>query len=152
MMVWWKKARPSRTIDDPVLGSLALERGGWRGHVTVPGEDGPALLCVRAGPAGPGEVERLAFARLLEAFPSQADSIAAALFELYRPYLEVPEWNGPMASSAAQLRRMLELSVITIEGSHPDELIFGFRGDQWPDASFVIQFDGSRFRPVSLDD
>ena len=151
-MGWWKKARPGKTIADPVLGSLGLERGEWRGRLTVPGEDGPALLCVRAGPAGPGEVERLAFARLREALANQADSVAAALFELYRPYLEMPEWEGPAASSAAQLRAMLELSVMIIDGSHPDELIFGFRSDQWPDASFVIQFDGTQFRPVSLDD
>lgn len=150
-MGWWK-ARPGKTIDDPVLGSLELKRGEWRGRKTVPGEDAPALLCVRAGPAGPGEAERLAFARLLEALASHADSISAVLFELYRPYLDVPDWNGPMASSATQLRPMLELSVITIDGNQPEELLFGFRGDQWPDATFVIQFDGTGFRPVSLDD
>jgi hypothetical protein len=151
-MRWWKSRRRNKTIDDPALGSLELRDGEWCGQATFPGEEGPALLSVRAGPAGPGEPERLAYARLLAALPSQADSIAAALFELYRPYLDLPVWDGPPASSATQLRALLELSAIIVSGTRPAELIFGFRGDRWPDATFVLEFDGAQIRPVSLDD
>jgi hypothetical protein len=149
-MRFFKLRPPPQT--DPVFGKLGFKRGSWEGQFTLPGETEPTVVSIEADQDGPRPEQRRIFEELVSQFPITARSISTALFDLYRPYLELDNWEGPKADSPQSLREMLGLDCITILKNDPPELLFGFLGDVWPDAMFTVSIDNGHARPISLDD
>ena len=145
----WK--RRSATRDDPVFGRLSRDRGGW---LVVSSTLGPNLpvVSIDADEKGPSDLQRSAYQQLQSQLVVLAEQLSQALYELYAPYLDVPNWEGPRTDSASHLRAMLELSSVRILQEGVSELLFAFKGDVWPDAMFVIEIRDEKVRGVSLDD
>ena len=145
----WKHRAVTR--DDAVFGRIVRDRHGWSVEASD-SEQHPYLISVAAGDEGPTEAQRLAHQRLQSQLRDFTDDLTAALYELYTPYLDVPDWEGPRPGSATALREMLELSSVRYLEDATPALLFAFKGDVWPDAMFSIEIRDGRVRGVALDD
>ena len=121
-MAFWK--RRAVTLEDSVFGRIVLGKYGW-------------------------EVEDSELQSNLIVF---ADDLTAALYNLYEPYLRIPDWEGPRPESARALRDMLYLSCVTYLEDATPEFLFAFKGDLWPDAMFIVEIRDGKVRAVARDD
>ena len=142
-----------KKLVDPVFGRLTYARKQWEGEISMKGASLPVTVWIDADPEGPNQDHREAFNKLATLLERGSAEIARALYTLYAPWLSVADFEVPRPDSPEELRAMLELDAIAISSSKPAQLLFGFAGEVWPDASFQIEIagDGS-VRPVSLDD
>jgi hypothetical protein len=143
----WKRRGVNR--EDAVFGRLVRDSHGWT--VETPEENLP-LISLVAGDDGPTDAQRSAHQRLQSQLNDLAGDLAAALYELYAPYLDIPHWEGPRPDSATALRDMLELSSVRYLKDGIPELLFAFKGDLWPDAMFTVEIRDGKVRGVALDD
>src|SRR5262245_59083125 len=148
----FRRSRTQRTLQDPILGTIRYDGTDWKATDAIARESDSVLVAMESGEEGPNDSHRSAFQRLAGELALHHEAISAALFDLYRPYQEFDAWQGPRAQSPEILRTMLELSNVRIDVGGVIELIFGFRGDRWPDAMFVLELDARGVRAVSLDD
>ena len=149
IMRLWK--RPAVSRNDAVFGRIVRGKHGWTLEVSD-SEGGSPSVSLIAGDDGPSDAQRLAHQQLQSQLGVFAGDLTAALYELYSPYLAVPDWDGPRPGSATDLREMLELSSVTYLEDATLELLYAFKGDVWPDAMFTVEIRDGRVRGVALDD
>jgi hypothetical protein len=141
----WKRRAVTR--EDPVFGRIVRGRDDW----TVAASARPLISCA-ADDGGPTDAQRCAHQRLETQLRDFAGDLSNALYELYAPYLALPDWDGPRPDSASALRELLELSSVRYLRDGTPELLFAIKGDVWPDAMLIVEIRGGKVRGVSLDD
>ena len=63
------------------------------------------LVAIESDEEGPNDAHRSAFERLPGELATHHEAISAALFDLYRPYQELADWQGPRAHSPEALNK-----------------------------------------------
>jgi hypothetical protein len=145
----WKR-RPE-TVDDPVFGRLTRGKHNWSVESSESNATRPSIY-LAGGDTVPTEAQRTAHRQLETLLAGHALEVSKALYDLYAPYLELPDWEGPRPDSAAALRTMLQLDSVTYAPDGAVELLYGFVGDAWPDAMFTVEIRNGSVRGVCLDD
>ena len=116
----------------------------------VPGEK--ISVSISRAEQGPTAIDRQVFTEFVANYPSLVPSLKVELFKLLEPSLKVARWEGPNPGSAEEFWPMLRLEAVSVIPEKPLELLFAFRGDEWPDAMFSIAVDGRQVEGLSLDD
>ena len=145
----WKRRPVVR--DDAVFGRIVRDEHGWTVEASDREEHFP-LISVAAGDDGPTNAQRSAHQQLQSQLNEFADDLTAALYNLYAPYLDTSDWEGPRPDTPKALREMLELSSVRYSEDAVPEFLFAFKGDVWPDAMFTVEIRNGRVRGVALDD
>src|SRR4029453_7956269 len=149
IMGLWRRRAKAR--EDAIFGRIVRDRHGWTVEASGSDKNHPVISLI-GGDDGPTDAQRLAHQQLPRQLNEFAEDLTSALYELYAPYLDLSDWEGPRPDSAKALREMVELSSITYLEDGVPELLFAFKGDLWPDATFVVEIRGGKVRGVALDD
>src|SRR5512143_2291547 len=141
-MSWFHRDSP-RTVEDAVFGILTLKRRfGWEGEVASPVPGERISVSISRAEEGPTAIDRQVCVEFVTNYPSLVPSLKVEVFKLLESSLRLPEWEGPNPGSADELWSMLRLEAVSMGSEKPLELLFAFRGDEWPDAMFRIAVDG----------
>jgi hypothetical protein len=148
MALWF---REPEILDDPVLGRLTRRQNRW---IVKGGSDSYSdpQVSLSSAPSIPTGAQRSACQQLTATLAERADDLSRAAYDLYSPYLETKNWEGPRPGSASELKVMLQLDGVHILSDGVIELLYGFVGDLWPDAMLTLKIENGVVRGESLDD
>ncbi len=133
------------TLEDPVLGRLALADGYWSGQTSWTHTPTPFALTVHRKGEAPSQSDRKAFEVLTRSYPGLRSALQDALFRLWTA---AKVSNGPAFGSSPDLWARLVLQGV---GLHPDghaELIYGFADESHPEGAFIVSVSGRTVRPL----
>jgi len=127
------------TLEDPVLGRLAMADGYWSGQASWSHTPTPFALTVHRKGETPSQSDRKSFEVLSRNYPGLRSALQAALFKLWTA---AQVKNGPVFGSSPDLWAGLVLQGV---GLHPDghaELIYGFADESHPEGAFIVSVSG----------
>jgi hypothetical protein len=92
-MSWFRREAP-RTVDDPVFGTLNLNRRiGWEAQVAAPTPSEKLVVAISRFADAPNDDDRRVFADFVANYSHLVPALSLELFKLLEPSLRIPEWD-----------------------------------------------------------
>jgi hypothetical protein len=150
----WFKRQPRPTFTDAVFGVLQYDHASWSGRVAFPPTGQQISLILDSDGSEPSPLYPGLFAELVQRYPALRSAIGAALFDVWKPYLE--DWPGdrpPRATSADALLSLTKLESIMLELPARVRLGYGFaEGGDWDDAVLTVELTDWHISDSCLSD